>query len=372
MIFVDNLGFVAGLPWWTNHMPRDVNGMTYVDMVFPAFLFLMGMAIPLSLDSRLCRGDSSAKLWAHIFLRSGALVALGLFVANSPQVDAKHTGISQTVWTALGFLSIALAWSNYPKRANKKLVSGLKAAGLVLFLVLMAVFRRVTAEGHIACFDFSDWEILGLLGWAYLLCCTLYFVFRRKLLPLLIAFVVLVGVNALSVARHLAWMTSWPPIAKPFEAGLSSITLAGVLAALVFAKNKVASTFHEKSRWAILSALFLFATGWLLRPLGISKIRDTPTWCLYCIAANILIVWLLYWVADKNGSSRWAWFAKPIGANALLAYFLPYTAYLISFLWPLTAGDTSGWYGVFRALLFTAGAWLTVMLLAKWNYRLRV
>ena len=41
MILVDNLGFVAGLPWWTNHMPREANGMTYVDMVFPEFLFLI-------------------------------------------------------------------------------------------------------------------------------------------------------------------------------------------------------------------------------------------------------------------------------------------------------------------------------------------
>ena len=74
MIFVDNLGFVAGLPWWTNHMSHNANGMTYVDMVFPAFLFLMGMSIPLSLDSRTGRGDSAAKLWSHIFLRSAALI----------------------------------------------------------------------------------------------------------------------------------------------------------------------------------------------------------------------------------------------------------------------------------------------------------
>lgn len=48
MVFVDNLGFVKGLPWWTYHMPREANGMTYVDVVFPAFLFLVGMSIPLT------------------------------------------------------------------------------------------------------------------------------------------------------------------------------------------------------------------------------------------------------------------------------------------------------------------------------------
>jgi predicted acyltransferase len=37
MVFVDNLDFVKGLPWWTYHMPLQSNGLTNVDMVFPAF-----------------------------------------------------------------------------------------------------------------------------------------------------------------------------------------------------------------------------------------------------------------------------------------------------------------------------------------------
>src|SRR5215475_10319347 len=97
MIFVDNLGFVAGLPWWTNHMPREANGMTYVDMVFPAFLFLLGMSIPLSLDSREAKGQTGIKLWAHVLSRCVIFIAHGLFVANAPQVDAKPTGLSKTV-----------------------------------------------------------------------------------------------------------------------------------------------------------------------------------------------------------------------------------------------------------------------------------
>ena len=40
MIFVNDLAGVKGLPWWTYHLPGNVNGMTYVDMVFPFFLFI--------------------------------------------------------------------------------------------------------------------------------------------------------------------------------------------------------------------------------------------------------------------------------------------------------------------------------------------
>src|SRR5579863_1679610 len=97
MIFVDNLGMVAGLPWWTNHMPATANGMTYVDMVFPAFLFLMGMSIPLSVHSRIAKGQAMSRVWAHVLARSLGLVALGLFVANAPQVDARQTGIGSNL-----------------------------------------------------------------------------------------------------------------------------------------------------------------------------------------------------------------------------------------------------------------------------------
>ncbi len=59
MIFVNDLASVKGLPWWTYHMPRRANGMTYVDMVFPAFLFIVGMSIPLAIRSRLNKDESN-------------------------------------------------------------------------------------------------------------------------------------------------------------------------------------------------------------------------------------------------------------------------------------------------------------------------
>src|SRR5580692_9820290 len=91
MVFVDNLDFVKGLPWWTYHMPRQGNGMTYVDMVFPAFLFVMGMSIPIAVDRRIAEGESRGKIWWRIVVRSLSLVALGLFIANGPQVDERQT-----------------------------------------------------------------------------------------------------------------------------------------------------------------------------------------------------------------------------------------------------------------------------------------
>src|ERR1035441_3642069 len=74
MIFVNDLAEVKGLPWWTYHMPGHANGMTYVDVVFPAFLFILGMAIPLAARKRIESGDSQSGLWSHVVLRSFSLV----------------------------------------------------------------------------------------------------------------------------------------------------------------------------------------------------------------------------------------------------------------------------------------------------------
>lgn len=378
MIFVDNLGLVKGLPWWTYHMPENANGMTYVDMVFPAFLFLMGMSIPLSTRAQIARGQSQAQIWWHVLARSLSLVALGLFVANAPLVDARRTGMSTGLWTTLGFVAIGLGWMRFPASdRHKPILRGLRFVGFALLVVLAAIFRRETADGHIAWLDFSDWEILGLLGWAYLLVSAIYFVCRkqstakRRFTALAFAFAVSVAINALSTAGRSGWLQPWQPYLQPFEAGLSSMTLAGVLASLLIVEHDIAVSFRKKAQWSLGIAATLLAAGWLLRPLGISKIRDTPTWCLYCISANFVIALLLYWVADVKHLGR-VKFARIVGANPLLAYFLPYTAYLIPKLGWLTADGTAGWAGAAWSAGFTSLILVAVLFLNRWKIQLRI
>ena len=58
MIFVNALADVRGLPRWTYHAHRSEDYMTYVDMVFPFFLFIVGMSLPLSITQRMKRDAS--------------------------------------------------------------------------------------------------------------------------------------------------------------------------------------------------------------------------------------------------------------------------------------------------------------------------
>ena len=74
MIFVNELAGVKGLPWWNYHMKANVDFMTYVDMVFPFFLFIVGLSMPLAIRSRLKRNPSIPALWMHVALRTASLM----------------------------------------------------------------------------------------------------------------------------------------------------------------------------------------------------------------------------------------------------------------------------------------------------------
>src|SRR3984957_1473772 len=94
MIFVNALPEEPILPWWTYHAHAQQDLMTYVDMVFPFFLFIVGMSMPLAIERRLKQNPSQAALWLHIAMRSCGLIVLGLILANAENVDPARTHMS--------------------------------------------------------------------------------------------------------------------------------------------------------------------------------------------------------------------------------------------------------------------------------------
>jgi|WetSurMetagenome_2_1015567.scaffolds.fasta_scaffold198503_1 heparan-alpha-glucosaminide N-acetyltransferase len=356
MIFVNDVASIKGLPWWTYHLPANVNGLTYVDMVFPFFLFIVGMAIPLSLTNRLAKRDSTLQLWKHVLARALSLVALGLLIMNGRQLDPQLSGIKYGWWNVLMFAGVILFWNSYPRSvAGKNFYFFLKYIGLLLIVVLLLLYRRKSAEGLEVWLNLTNWAILGAIGWAYLSVCLLYIPFRKYrwappfLLLLLCAMTVFSKLEWGNFLRHL------PSIVWPFGTGaLASITMAGLVASQIFLDGKCARTFQEKARWAVVYAVALFLLGWVLSPFGISKIRATPTWCLFCSSASTVIFLALYWLVDVKRITRWAEWIKPAGSNTLLTYLLPDVFYAIFGLYYLSEYMGAGWLGVLRSLLFTA------------------
>ena len=171
MIFVNALSGAEGLPWWTFHALAQQDVMTYVDMVFPFFLFVVGMSMPLSINQRLKRNASLPLLWLHVLHRSVCLIVLGFILANAEQVDTTRTGMSSNLWALIALLSASLylnVWvpsTRYPAYANV-----LRLIGLAGVIVQFAIFRRVTPHGRVAWIDFSYPEILGPYRLQFLCC----------------------------------------------------------------------------------------------------------------------------------------------------------------------------------------------------------
>jgi predicted acyltransferase len=63
------------------------NGWGFADLIFPFFVFIVGVAIPYSFANRLARGDSREKLFWHILRRCVLLFAIGVFLNGYPRLD---------------------------------------------------------------------------------------------------------------------------------------------------------------------------------------------------------------------------------------------------------------------------------------------
>jgi heparan-alpha-glucosaminide N-acetyltransferase len=370
MVFVNDISGVKGLPWWTYHMPENANGMTYVDMVFPTFLFLVGMSIPLAINHRRARGESFSRILAHVLTRSIGLVVMGLFLANLHNVDPQQTGISRRLWALLMFAGVILVWNRYPRSSKlRPFYRVLKWSGLLLLAWLVFIFRRRTGQVSSASLDFSYPEILGLIGCAYLSVSILYLLLKKSFWVFVAC---LAALNVLNIVAHmglLRWLENIPIYFWPLETGASaSITMAGLAASFIFFEKTVAASFKAKAGWAMGYAAVLFGAGWALTPLGISKDRGTPTWCLYSAAACVVIFLLLYWLAEVRQLTSWAAFVHPAGSNTLTTYLLPWICYSIPFVRLISASGSAGWVGVVRALVFTA----FILALSALAIRLRI
>lgn len=129
MILCSSIGSNSGLPAWMFHCqvpPPDyvfrpeVRGLTWVDMVFPIFIFSLGAAIPYWLGSKLRRGDSIASICIQIVRRFVVLVAFSLAIGHASAIGGTScpyilSGIIQfVIWLCM----FAALWRTDRKWVN--------------------------------------------------------------------------------------------------------------------------------------------------------------------------------------------------------------------------------------------------------------
>ena len=97
MILCANIGYYSDLPAWMFHgqtppptyaFNPDVPGITWVDLVFPFFLFTMGAAFPLAMRKRLESGISRWEVTGSLFRRWLTLTIFAIVLGNAYQIGA--------------------------------------------------------------------------------------------------------------------------------------------------------------------------------------------------------------------------------------------------------------------------------------------
>ena len=112
MILVTDPGTYAHT--WHQLRHAEWNGATATDMIFPAFLFIVGLAIPFSIGSRAELGATSARSALRIIRRSITLFLLGLAINGFPDYvwsTLRLPGILQRIavcYALCGFLYLSL------------------------------------------------------------------------------------------------------------------------------------------------------------------------------------------------------------------------------------------------------------------------
>lgn len=345
MVFVNELAGAREIPAWMKHMPADADAMSFVDVVFPAFLFIVGMAIPFAINNRLTKGDSTLQLQKHILFRTLGLLVLGVFMVNAEggNYDEATMGMSINLWALLFFLCAILVWKVYDKK-KKILANILKAIGIIGLLILAFIYRGSNGEYITP----RWWGILGLIGWAYLYSCIFYQLCRGnkyKLAALIVVCVAFYAIGSIPSVQNSMWL-SWISAQKG-NAAHTSIVLCGMVLSLIFFDEEKQFIIRKTFMEALIFTALLFVAGFLLRPYyKISKIHATPTWCLYSAAFCCIIFSFLYWLIDLKKIKSWTGFFQSAASNPLLTYIVPDIIYYLTALLGISLFPYSLKYGI--------------------------
>lgn len=269
------------LAFHQSHVPWE--GCSLHDMIQPSFSFLVGVALPFSLSSRLAKGASFKSLFGHALWRSLVLIAMGIFL--------RSTHASQTNFTFEDTLTqIGLGYS-------------------FLFLLGRATERQ-------------RWTALGLILVGYWGAWALYPLPEQPFAAHWWK------ANNLGVAFD-AWFLNLFPRPEPFIANRGGyVTLSfiptlgtmilGLIAGQMVIDRKPLTQFRNLG-------LALVAAGLLLHIAGINPIVKriwTPAWTLFSGGLCFLLLAMFRYLTETAKSTRWTFPLVVIGMNSMAAYWI--------------------------------------------------
>jgi predicted acyltransferase len=339
MIFVNDLSGAGQIvPDWMVHFSdrhHNGSGMTFVDLVFPAFLFIVGMSVPLALGGRLSKGQPVWTTLAHVAIRTSLLLFIGILMVHETP-DTTALGWSGDWWCVLMYLSAIAASSSFSPRSSaaestrkavKRAVVWVRLLGLMALVWLALAFRGANGQRIITLVPFSvdtQWYgILGLIGWAYLMTCVVFLIFRGNRTAILACMALLMCLFAAD--RKGAFEGFWLSKIVGIGGTLGSqgaIAVGGLLLGSILTAADMTS-LKARTKFTLWFIAGCAAAALLLnRTYGISKNQATPSWCFWACAITAALWYLFYWICDVRPVTT---VSRPLalaGQNVLLAYLI--------------------------------------------------
>ena len=373
MIFVNDLDGIPNTPNWLKHAGENVDALGLADTIFPAFLFIVGLSIPFAFQNRLKKGDY--KLLWRIATRSFALVFIGFYHANMETYNEVTTLLPKPVWESLVTFSFFFIFLDYGNDTSKLKRYILQGFGIALLLA-MSILYKTSDPGH-TWLHFTWWGILGLIGWAYLLCALIYYYSGGYLWIQAAAWIFFMFFN---IDFHFGFLNFLAPLQKYVwiagNGAMQAFTMAGVFVSVLYMRLKANNEL--KLLWAALFmiAIIMFNMGFIVRYFsgGISKARDTPSWVLICTGISLIMYAIFIYVVDFKHKYNWFKIIEPAGTNTFTCYIVPFLFYPMYEMSNLGYPEylSQGTGGLIKCVLFAfVMVWLTG-LLDKINIRLKI
>ncbi len=309
MILVNHPGSWSAVYWPLDH--AEWNGWTPTDLIFPFFLFIVGVSMVFSFESRRSRYGTKTSLYRHIVVRAAVIFALGLFMAGWP-FFAPHFHLSS--WRIPGVLQRIA----------------------VCYLLASVIFLNTSRRWRAAVVAFL------LLGyWA-----------AMKLIP-----VPGYGAGVLTPEGNLeAWVDRQLLMGHMWSQRHQIWDPEGVLSTLPAIGTALLGTFAGE--WLLTSvnatrkAAGLIAVGAVGLAVGeiwslwfpINKNLWTSSYVVFMGGFAAVLLGICYWLVDVKGWRRWSWPFLTMGMNPLALYFLAEFAAKNMYLWkPFTLdGEPAG------------------------------
>ena len=286
MILVNNAGEEAASYWPLKH--AEWNGWTPTDLIFPFFVFIVGVAMAFSFRSRMARGESRHTLLRHVLWRGLLILSLGVFLNGFPNEYDLHTlrfyGVLQRIAFCYVITAILELWTSWRTEAGAIL------ACLVGYWILM---RYIPVPG----FGVPTHSVpildpdANLVAWL-----------DRKLL-----------------FGHLYEGTRDP------EGVLSTIPAVATCLLGLLTGKWLRSAGTSKARVIGMTAAGILGVllGEAWNPwFPINKKLWTSSYVLLTAGLALLCLALCYWIADaKQWRGWWTKVLLVFGTNAIAAYF---------------------------------------------------